>query len=75
MVKTSTGRKREILQSGNATEYCNNQFDEFLVNHGIRRRWTTAYTPQQNGVDERKNRTLVEMARCMMGQAVAPPSF
>ena len=75
MVETSTGRKIKILQSDNGTEYCNNQFDEFLVNHGIRRRLTTAYTPQQNGVAERKNRTLVEMARCMMRQAGAPPSF
>ena len=75
MVETSTERKIKILQSDNGTEYCNNQFDEFLVNHGIRRRLTTTCTPQQNGVAERKNRTLVEMARCMMRQAGAPPSF
>ena len=75
MVETSTGRRIKILQSDNGTEYCNNQFDEFLVKNGIRRRLATAYTPQQNGVAERKNRTLVEMARCMMRQAGAPPAF
>eukprot|EP00253_Pinus_taeda_P014971 PITA_14971 len=34
--------------------------------NGMRRQHTTTYTPQQNGIAERKNRTVVEMARCML---------
>jgi transposase InsO family protein len=35
-------------------------------NHGIKRQFTTRYTPQQNGVAERKNRTIMNMARSML---------
>ena len=38
----------------------------FLSKHGIRHQKTIPYTPQQNGLTERKNKTLVEMARCML---------
>lgn len=44
----------------------NNNFNNFLDEHGIRRQLAVAYTPQQNGVAERANRTLVEMARSML---------
>ncbi|XP_044014006.1 uncharacterized protein LOC122856399 [Aphidius gifuensis] len=46
------------------TEYLNNEFDKFLSDAGIIRRLTVAHTPQQNGIAERKNRTLYDMARC-----------
>ena len=42
---------------------------------GIQRRTSTAYTPQQNGVAERKNRTLMEMVRCLLIQSGLPASF
>lgn len=74
-VETFTGEKIKSLQTDNSTEYCNLEFDAFLQKHGIKRRLTTPHTPQQNGVAERKNRTLVEMARCMMKQAGVPPHF
>lgn len=70
-----TGKKIKNLQSDNGREYVNNEFDDYLKKAGIRRRLTAPYTPQQNGIAERKNRTLVEMARCMMHQAGSPPSF
>ncbi|CAD7001003.1 unnamed protein product [Ceratitis capitata] len=74
-VETFTGEKIRALQTDNGREYCNEQFDTFLSEFGIKRRLTAPYTPQQNGMAERKNRTLVEMARCMMKYADAPPSF
>jgi len=47
--------------------YCNEQ--------GIRLNTTTAYTPQQNGVVERRNQTVVEMARCMLKSMSVPGKF
>lgn len=49
--------------------------NELLRSSGIKRRLTTTYTPQQNGTAERKNRTLVEMARCMLIESGLPPCF
>lgn len=74
-VEKFTGNKIKNLQSDNGREYVNNEFDDFLKKEGIRRRLTVPYTPQQNGISERKNRTLIEMARCMMHQAGSPPAF
>lgn len=70
-----TSEKIKHLQTDNGREFCNAEFDEFLKSHGIRRRLTVPYTPQQNGIAERKNRTLVEMARCLMMQGGLQPSF
>lgn len=65
-VETQTGCKIKCLMSDNGKEYCNKEFDEFLKKNGICRRLTIPHTPQQNGVAERKNRTLIEMARCLL---------
>lgn len=73
--ENQTGRKIKSLQSDNGTEFCNKEFDEFLETSGIKRRLTVPHTPQQNGVAERKNRTLLDMARCMLIQSKLPPSF
>ncbi len=56
-------------RSDNGTEYVNHEFDGFLNASGIRRQLTVPYKPQQNGVAERANRTIVEMARSMLVQA------
>lgn len=69
------GEKIKALQSDNGREFCNLDFDNFLKNHGIKRGLSTPYTPQQNGVAERKNRTLVEMARCLLIQGNLHRSF
>ncbi|CAA9993488.1 unnamed protein product [Nesidiocoris tenuis] len=74
-METLTGKKIKFIQSDNGTEYCNKEFDRYLQAHGISRRLTIPHTPQQNGVAERENRSLVEMARCLMVQAKLPPSF
>ncbi|CAK1597413.1 unnamed protein product [Parnassius mnemosyne] len=74
-VENFTGKKIKCLQSDNGCEYVNNEFNNFLKTNGITRRLSVPHTPQQNGVAERKNRTLIEMARCMMRQVGCPPSF
>lgn len=60
-VERETDRKIKILRTDNGGEYINGEFDRFLESEGIRRHLTVPYTPQQNGVAERANRTLVEM--------------
>lgn len=70
-----TGMKIKNLQSDNGTEYINKKFDDFSRKEGIKRRLTVPCTPQQNGIAERKSRTLIEMARCMMHHAGRPPGF
>lgn len=69
------GEKIKFLQSDNGREFCNGEFDAYLQREGIRRRLTTPYTPQQNGVAERKNRTLIDMARCLLFQTNLQTSF
>ncbi|KAL0330392.1 UNVERIFIED_CONTAM: Retrovirus-related Pol polyprotein from transposon TNT 1-94 [Sesamum radiatum] len=47
-------------------EFCNQQFTDFCNEFGIKRHKTTPYTPQQNGVAERMNRTLLNKVRCLL---------
>ncbi|CAK9826054.1 Retrovirus-related Pol polyprotein from transposon TNT 1-94 [Anthophora retusa] len=75
MLENFSGRKIKYLQSDNGREYVNEQFDDFLKENGIQRRLTVPRNPEQNGLAERKNRTLVEMARCLLIQSGLPPSF
>ena len=53
----------------------NKDFDNYCKNNGIKREHTVPYTPQQNGVVGRKNRTLMEMARCMLHARNMDPKF
>ncbi|KAK1632201.1 hypothetical protein QYE76_006516 [Lolium multiflorum] len=54
------------IRSDNGTEFKNYTLDDFLGEEGIQHQYSSPYTPQQNGVAERKNRTLIEAARTMM---------
>jgi transposase InsO family protein len=54
------------VRSDNETEFKNTQVMGFLDEEGIKHEFLTPYTPQQNGVLERKNRTLIDMARTML---------
>lgn len=58
--------KLKILRSDNGGEYLSNEFKTFLNEHGIKHELTVAYTPQQNGVAERMNRTLLDLVRSML---------
>ncbi|KAE8950986.1 hypothetical protein PR001_g33923, partial [Phytophthora rubi] len=65
-MENATGRKIKRLRSDNGGEYTGRLFKEYLSKQGIRHEKTVPYTPQQNGLAERMNRSLVEMARCML---------
>ncbi|KAL0536094.1 hypothetical protein IC582_025026 [Cucumis melo] len=65
-IKTQFHTKIAIFRSDNGREFQNHNFSEFLASKGIVHQTSCAYTPQQNGVAERKNRHLVEVARSLM---------
>ncbi|MCO5548104.1 hypothetical protein L7F22_001562 [Adiantum nelumboides] len=66
MVENETGCKVQTLRTDRGGEYMLGAFKDFLGNKGIKHQCTMPYTPQQNGVAERKNRSLMEMVRCML---------
>ena len=55
-----------MLKSDNGGEYTSNAFDKFFRQEGIRRQLTVLYTPEKNGVAERKNRSIIGAARAML---------
>ena len=63
------------LRSDNGAEYTSKQFMKFCRDSKINQEFTVPETPQQNGVAERFNRTLVEMGRCLLIQAKLPKKY
>lgn len=59
----------KIFRSDNGGEYKSAEFDQFCKDQGIVRQFSNANTPQQNGVSERRNRTVMDPARCLLIQA------
>lgn len=74
-MKTLKGMKPKVLRSDRGGEYLNQEVQQYLLNEGIKFECTVGYAPQQNGVSERKNRTLMEAARSMLFQSKLPDSF
>lgn len=75
LFEKQTGKVLKCLQTDNGKEYTSTEFNQFLGINGIQRRLTVPNNPEQNGIAERRNRTLVEMARCMLLQAGLPQTF
>nr|KAJ0197577.1 hypothetical protein LSAT_V11C700367030 [Lactuca sativa] len=71
-VENQIERHIKILRSDRGGEYFNQEFDTFCEENGIKHERTSPYTPQQNGLAERKNRTLCEMVNCMLNQLGQP---
>lgn len=65
LVENQTNQKIKAIRSDNGSEYTSNEFREFCQTNGIKQQFSAEYTPQQNGIAERANRTLTEMARCL----------
>lgn len=74
-VETQQNKKIKEIMSDNGGEYCSKDFESYLSQHGIRHTKTVPYTPQQNGIAERYNRTIVEKARAMMNDANLGPKL
>lgn len=75
IVECESGCKIKILRSNKGKEYTSNEFESFCEDMGITHQLTVSYTPEQNGVSERKNKTSMEMARCLMAEKRLPKSF
>ena len=61
-----SGRFVKVLRYDGGGEYGSREFVDFCKHHGIKKQTTTRYTPQQNGVAKRKNRTIMNMARSLL---------
>jgi transposase InsO family protein len=71
-VENLTGRKIKVLRSDNGGEYTSKDFNNFCIEAGIKREYTVPYNPQQNGVAERKNRTIIEATKAMIHDQSLP---
>ncbi|CAL8085699.1 unnamed protein product [Prunus armeniaca] len=72
MVELQCGFKVKCLRSDRGGEFLSTEFSKLLESEGMQRQLSIAYTPQQNGVVERKNRTVVEMAKAMLHDKSMP---
>ena len=68
-------KKIKTLRTDQGREYLSEQFKDLCDENGISRQLTILGISQQNGVVERKNRTLLDMFRSMMAQANLPISY
>jgi transposase InsO family protein len=75
LVENKTNLKIKCLRSDRGGEFISNEFEEFCELHGIKRHFSAARTPQHNGVVERKNQTIQEMARTMLNELIYQTSF
>nr|GEV20047.1 retrovirus-related Pol polyprotein from transposon TNT 1-94 [Tanacetum cinerariifolium] len=67
--------KVKIIKSDNGTEFKNHELIEFYGLKGIKREYSNPRTPQQNGVAERKNKTLIKASRTMLADSFLPTTF
>nr|CAE03285.2 OSJNBb0046P18.1 [Oryza sativa Japonica Group] len=70
-----TGRKLHALRTDRGGEFTSIEFGEYYANLGVGRKLTVPYSPQQNGVVERRNQTIVATARSMMKAKGVPGRF
>ncbi|CAG4970927.1 unnamed protein product [Colias eurytheme] len=75
MVEKQKDRKIKILRTDNGGEFCGQEFEKYLKKQGIVHQRTNAYTPEQNGLCERMNRSIVEKARCLIFDADLDKKF
>nr|GEV40197.1 putative ribonuclease H-like domain-containing protein [Tanacetum cinerariifolium] len=74
-LETQLSLKVKIIRSNNGTEFMNQDLNQFYRIKGIKREFSVPRTPQQNGIAERKNRTLIEAARTMLADSLLPIPF
>ncbi|GJY46978.1 putative ribonuclease H-like domain-containing protein [Tanacetum coccineum] len=74
-IENLVDKKVKIIRSDNGKEFKNKVMDDFCREKGIKREYSVARTPQKNGVAERRNRTLIEVARTMLADSKLPTTF
>jgi hypothetical protein len=75
LVEKETDLSIKCLRTDRGGEFTSNEFKEYCKMNGIKRQLTAAYTPQQNGVAERKNRTVMNMVRSLLVEKNVPRKF
>ena len=65
-VEKETGKKLKCIRLDKGGEFISNQFNEFCIERGIKRQLSATGTPQQNGIAERGNRSIMDCARTLM---------
>ncbi|KAH9703868.1 hypothetical protein KPL70_011252 [Citrus sinensis] len=68
-METRTEKRLKRLRADNGLEFCSSDFENFCTSKGIARHRIVRHTPQQNGLVERMNRTLIEKVKCMLFNA------
>lgn len=74
-VEKETSLPIKCLRTDRGGEFTSCEFNDFCRKNGIKRQLTTAYTPQQNGVAERRNRTVMNMVRSLLSEKDVPKIF
>ncbi|GJT70987.1 putative ribonuclease H-like domain-containing protein [Tanacetum coccineum] len=74
-IENLVDHKVKVIRCDNGTEFKNREMNQFCEMKGILRQYSVARTPQQNGVAERRNRTLIEAARTMLADSKLPTTF
>lgn len=74
-IEKESGVPIYCLRTDRGGEFTSNEFNTFCKDNGISRQLTAAYTPQQNGIAKRKNRTIMNMVRCMLSDKEVPKRF
>jgi hypothetical protein len=69
------GRKLRVLHTDNGDEFTAAEFTSYCADEGVQRHYSTPYSPQQNGVVERRNQTVVRMAQALLKQRGMPAVF
>lgn len=72
LVENGKDKKVQVFRTDRGGEFCSKQFNSYCEETGITRQFTAPYSPQQNGVVERRNRTVVEMARSFLKEKQLP---
>jgi transposase InsO family protein len=67
-VEAECDRKLRVLRTDNGSEFTTAEFTSYYADEGVQCHYSTPYNPQQNGVVERRNQTVVEMARTLLKQ-------
>nr|GEZ01171.1 ribonuclease H-like domain-containing protein [Tanacetum cinerariifolium] len=74
-IENQLNKKVKVIRSDNGTKFKNKEIDEFYGQNGIKKEYSVTRTPQQNGVTERKNRTLIEATRTMLADSLLSTIF
>ncbi|GJS10085.1 putative ribonuclease H-like domain-containing protein [Tanacetum coccineum] len=74
-IENQVDKKVKIIRCDNGKEFKNKVMNDFCREKGIRREYSVARTPHQNGVAERRNRTLIEATRIMLDDSKLPTTF